>query len=185
MVIFHPIDLLTAATELVTEPGPASIWPLFLASFLNDLIGLFPFALVLAGQLAFLKGLFTLTLAAKLLLFVALPVGIGAAVGSIPFYVLSYVGGKALIVKYGKYFRVNWEKVEQTKHYFQGTHYDEVVFFVLRCLPVLPSIPLDLGAGVIRMPFARFLILTTVGSVLRMMITLLVVGLSLRGLSQF
>ncbi len=185
MSIFHPIDVLVAAERLVIDPGPASVWPLFLASFLNDLLGVFPFALVLAGQLAFLKGVFTAVLAGKLFLFVALPVGIGAALGSIPFYLLTYYGGKPLIVRYGKYFRVSWEKVEGMKQYFANTRYDEAAFFALRCFPVLPSIPIDVAAGFIRMPFTRFLILTVIGSILRMMITLLVVGLSLRGLSQF
>jgi uncharacterized membrane protein YdjX (TVP38/TMEM64 family) len=52
-------------------------------------------------------------------------------------------------------------------------------------VPVLPSIPLDIAGGILRMPFMPFFVLTAVGSVVRMMLTLLVVGMSLAGLSQF
>lgn len=169
----------------VTHPTFASFFPLFVASFFNDLIGIFPFALVLAGQLAFLDGAFSLALAMKLLVFVALPVGLGSALGSVPLYYLAYFGGKPLINRYKRYLRFSWENVERVNGYFHGTWYDELVFLILRCVPVLPSIPLDLAAGIIRMPFAPFFVLTAVGSIIRMMLTLVVVGMSLHGLSQF
>ncbi len=185
MSIFHPLSFVEVVQNMVVDPHIGGFIPLFTVSFLNDLIGIFPFALVLAGQLAFLKGAFSLALAMKLLVFVALPVGLGSAVGSIPLYYLAYFGGKPLITKYHKYLRISWDKVEKTNEYFKGTWYDDVVFFLLRCVPVLPSIPLDLAAGVLRMPFAPFFVLTAVGSIIRMMLTLLVVGMSLNGLSQF
>jgi membrane protein DedA with SNARE-associated domain len=185
MSIFHPLNFVEVVQSVVVDPNIHSFLPLFTVSFLNDLIGIFPFALVLAGQLAFLKGVFSTALAMKLLVFVAVPVGLGSALGSIPLYCLAYFGGKPLINKYEKYLHFSWNHVEKVNHYFNGTWYDEVVFFLLRCVPVLPSIPVDLASGIIRMPFVPFFVLTAVGSILRMMLTLLVVGMSLHGLSYF
>lgn len=178
----HFVDLVK---NTVVDPTPASFLPLFFFSFLNDLIGIFPFALVLAGQLVFYQGPFTLALWMKLLVFVALPVGLGSAVGSIPLYLLAYFGGKKVIPKLRRILRFSWEDVEKTSSYFRGVWYDEVVFLALRCVPILPSIPLDLASGILRMRFAPFFVLTAAGSVARMILTLLAVGMSLHGLSQF
>ncbi len=172
-----------SAQNLIIEPGPSSILPLFIASFLNDLVGVFPFALVIAGQLFFLKTAITTALWTKLFLFVAVPVGLGSALGSIPLYFLAYYGGKPLIKKGQKILRLKWEDVEKAQAYFKGSWSDEVIFLSLRCTPVLPSIPLDIASGVLRMDFLSFSLLTAVGSVIRMMITLLVVGMSLHGIA--
>lgn len=181
----YSLDFIKVAQNVILEPSIHGIWPLFFVSFLNDIIGIFPFALVLAGQLFFLKTAFTVALAAKLLVFVALPVGIGSSLGSFPLYGLAYFGGKPAINKFQKYLRFSWADVERVKQNFKGTWYDEIIFLLLRSTPVLPSFPVDVAAGTLRMRFWPFFVLTTVGSIVRMMLTLLVVGISMHTLSQF
>lgn len=187
MSFIHPFTVVEVIREAVVSPGVEGLAPMFLFAFFNDLVGIFPFALYLAGQLLFSPEAFSVSLAARLLVFVAVPVGIGSACGSIPFYLASYYGGKPLIVKYHgffkKAFRFSWQDVEKVNHYFKGTWYDEVIFLALRCVPVLPSIPLDIAAGTLRMPFMPFFVLTIVGSIIRMMITLTAIGMSLHGFS--
>ena len=180
----HSLNFVKAVQDVILEPGVSSFWPLFIASFLNDLIGVFPFALVLAGQLLFLDEPITIALAAKLLVFVAVPVGLGSALGSIPLYALTYFGGKPVIEKYHKYLRFSWQDVEKVHQKFKGVWYDDVIFLLLRCLPVLPSLPLDVAAGILRMRFWPFFVLTAVGSIIRMMITLAAFAIGLSGLSQ-
>lgn len=177
----HFVDLVK---DTIINPGPASFLPLLTVSFLNDLIGIFPFALILAGQLVFYQGAFTMAMWMKLFVFVALPVGLGSALGSIPLYLIAYYGGRPLIRRWGRLLRVSWENIEKASAYFRGVWYDEVVFLALRCAPVLPSIPLDLASGLLRMRFMPFFVLTAAGSVARMMLTLLAVGMSLHGLAQ-
>ena len=178
------LHFVEAVKDVVVNPGAGSILPLFIFSFLNDLIGIFPFAIALAGQLFFLKEPFTMALTMKLLVFVAVPVGLGSAFGSIPLYVAAYFGGKPVIKKFHRFLRFSWDDVEKVGRYFRGSWYDEIIFLLLRCVPVLPSIPLDIASGIIRMQFMPFFVLTMVGSIVRMMLTLLVVGMSLHGLSQ-
>ncbi len=188
MSLIHPFTVVEVIRDSVTMPSVEGIVPMFLFAFFNDLVGLFPFALYLAGQLFFAPEPFSISLAARLLVFVAVPVGVGSACGSIPFYVASYYGGKPLIVKYHGFFkrafRFSWQDIEKVNTYFKGTWYDEVIFLALRCVPVLPSIPLDIAAGTLRMPFMPFFVLTAVGSIIRMMITFTAIGMSLHGLSQ-
>lgn len=189
MALFHAFTVVEVIRESVVDPSVPSMLPLFLFAFFNDILGLFPFALYLAGQLVFYTGTFDTAMMAKLLVFVAVPVGLGSACGSIPLYLASYFGGKPLIVKYEKGFfkkflRFSWTDVERVSAYFKGVWYDEVIFLALRCVPVLPSFPLDVAAGTLRMPFMPFFVLTAVGSIIRMMLTLGAFAASLHGLSQ-
>ncbi|MBI1974269.1 MAG: VTT domain-containing protein [Candidatus Zambryskibacteria bacterium] len=176
-------QIVEAIKTVVTDPSAAHMLPLFVASFLNDLVGIFPFSLVIAGQLLFLDSQFTLALSAKLLVFVAVPVGVGSALGSVPLYALAYFGGKPVINKYHRFLHFSWQDVEKVNRYFHGTWYDEIIFFILRSAPILPSIPMDIGAGILRMRFLPFFVLTVTGSIVRMMLTLVLVGMSVHGLS--
>jgi uncharacterized membrane protein YdjX (TVP38/TMEM64 family) len=182
--MIQSLGFLKVAQNVVLEPTVASMFPLFLFSFINDLTGLFPFALAIAGQLLFIKQAFTLAFAAKLLVFVAVPVGVGSALGSVPLYLVAYYGGKPVINKLRRYIKFSWEDVEKVKSKFSGTWYDEIIFLLLRCTPVLPSFPMDVAGGILQMRFLPFFVLTIVGSIIRMMITLIIFGIGMQGLSQ-
>ena len=184
MVTLHPATVIEAVEHFIIAPSPAGFWPLFLLSFFNDLTGVFPFAIVIAGELAFYKGAFTALFVSKLFLYVAVPIGLGSALGSVPLYLLAYFGGRPLINKSKRFLRITWEDIEKARAYFKGSWYDEIVFLAYRSAPILPSIPLDLASGLFRMELVSFTFLTAVGSIIRMMATLMIVGTSLHGLSQ-
>ena len=170
--------------DAVLDPSSNSAIALFVSSFLNELVAIFPFAVVLAGQLFFLKDPFSIALIAKLLVFVAIPVGIGSSLGVLPVYVITYFGGKPAINKLQKYLRFSWQDVEKVNLRFRGQWYDEILFLLLRTIPVMPSLPLSIAAGVMRMKFLRYFFLSVLGLVIRMILTLLVVGIGMEGLSQ-
>ena len=177
-------DFVKLVQDVVLDPQMASALPLALISFVNELLAVFPYVVVLAGQLFFLQDSLTVAMLAKLLVFVAVPVGLGGTLGVIPLYFLSYYGGKPIINKYHKYLRFKWEDVEKVNGYFRGRWYDEVVFLILRTIPVFPSFPVTIAAGVLRMRFMPYLVLTMVGLIVRMMLTLLIVGVGVESLSQ-
>lgn len=177
-------DFVRLVQEVVLDPKFSSALPLFFISFINELIGILPFSLVLAGQLFFVENSINLAMLAKLLAFVAAPIGIGGAIGVLPLYALSYFGGKPLIEKYHKYLHFNWSDVEKVSQKFQGRWYDEVIFLMLRTVPVLPSFPVTIAAGILRMRFMPYFVLTSVGFILRMMITLLLIGVGVESLAQ-
>ncbi len=151
------LHFVEAVKGVVIDPSIGSVLPLFLFSFLNDLVGIFPFALALAGQLIFLKGAFTLALSAKLLVFVAVPVGLGSAFGSLPLYALAYFGGKPAINKWHRFFRFSWQDVERVSQYFKGSWYDEIIFLlgVVRKLSNYAAsrkytMPAEIAAGLVK-----------------------------------
>lgn len=177
-------DFVEIVQSVVLDPSAASALPLFFISLANELIAVLPYVVMLAGQLFFLQDSLTVAMLTKLLVFVALPVGVGGMIGVIPLYFLSYYGGKPVINKCQRYLRFKWEDVERVSAYFRGQWYDEVVFLALRTVPVIPSFPVTIAAGVLRMRFIPYIILTVVGFVVRMMLTLLIVGIGVESLSQ-
>src|SRR3989344_9022101 len=127
------LSVMQVVQEIVINPNLGNAIILFFSSFLNELLGLCPYAVVLSGQLVFLEGHISTALLAKLFVFVAIPVGVGSALGTLPVYVISYVGGKPAIEKWGKHLRFSWEDVKKANSRFHGAWYDEVVFLLLRC----------------------------------------------------
>lgn len=171
--------------EVVLNPNLGTGLMLFLTSFLNELVAIFPYAVVLAGQMAFLESGISTTFLIKLIVFVAIPVGVGSALGVIPVYALAYIGGKPAIEKFHKYLRFSWNDVEKIGHRMTGHWYDEIIFLLLRSIPILPSLPLSIAAGILRMRLVPYIVLSIAGMIIRMLLSLLVVGIGVHGLSQF
>lgn len=177
-------ELIETAQKVVLEPSLTSALPVFLISLINEILGVFPYALMIAGQLLFIGDALDFAFVIKLLVFVAVPVGIGGALGTFLLYGISYWGGQPLVKKYHKYLRFSWEDVENVSDRFQGKWYDEILFLALRSIPVLPSFPLTIAVGFLRMHIIPYFILTAAGFIIRMMITFFVVAIGLHSLSQ-
>ncbi len=179
------LNFIEILQSVVLEPDLGSAIVLFFLSFLNELIAIIPYAVMLSGQLFFLEDPLSMALLIKLFVYVALPVGLGSAIGALPVYVLAYFGGKPAIDKWEKYLRFSWSDVERINSRFKGAWYDEAIFLFLRSIPLLPSLPINVAAGVFRMRFWPYFVLTTVGFTLRMMLMLMVVVLSMKSLSSW
>lgn len=169
--------------NVVLHPNLASALALLFLSIVNELAVFLPSAVILSGQLLFLQGPLSIAVFIKLLLFVAIPVGIGAAIGSSLVYGLAYFGGKPAIEKFGKYLHLSWQDIEKVESKFKGSWYDEILFLVLRMIPLLPSFPVSAAAGVLQMSPAPYFALTAVGLTLRMMIMFVFVGLGMGALA--
>jgi membrane protein YqaA with SNARE-associated domain len=178
------LNLLYLINDIVLRPDMASGVIIFIFSFVNELLAVIPYALILSGQLIFLTDTLSVALLAKLLVFVAVPVGLGSTLGTLLLYGLAYWGGKPMVARLERYFRFTWEDVEKVNSRFKGVWYDEVVFLVLRSIPVVPSFPLTIAAGFFRMRFLPYFVLTAVGLMVRMMLTLFIIGFGASGVSE-
>ena len=175
----HSLEILRGAQGVVLDPSLRGAFVLFFLSFVNELSAFFPFAILVASQLLFMKGGLTFLFVTKLLFLVSLPIGLGSALGSLPLFAAAYWGGKPAIKKFQKRLHFSWEDVERATGRFQGKPSDEVIFFLVRCLPVLPSFPVDVGAGIVRMDPVTYFVLTAAGFGVRMFVTLLAFGLGM------
>lgn len=85
---------------------------------------------------------------------------IGNVVGSMLIYWIGATGGRALLMKYGKYVWIKPEHVNKAEAWF--SRYGEWAAFFGRNLPLIRTF-ISLPAGIARMKFSRFVLFTFLG----------------------
>jgi membrane protein DedA with SNARE-associated domain len=88
---------------------------------------------------------------------------LGATIGSIMIYLLSYKFGRKAIIKIGKYVFVSQKKIEKAEYWFQK--YGVYAVFLGRMAPGIREI-ISIPAGISRMDFKKFVIFTFFGSLI-------------------
>ena len=88
---------------------------------------------------------------------------LGSVLGALILYVLGRWGGRRLILRYGSWLRVDKQGLDRAEGWFRRWG-DWVVLFA-RIVPLARSI-VSIPAGTAKMPLARFVALTTIGSAL-------------------
>lgn len=86
---------------------------------------------------------------------------LGCTIGSVLAYYIGLKGGRPFILKYGRYVRLNEKHLDTTECWFRK--YGDWAVFGSRLLPVVRTF-ISLPAGMAKMNFHRFWILTTIGS---------------------
>jgi membrane protein DedA with SNARE-associated domain len=92
---------------------------------------------------------------------VTLAGGIGCALGSAAAYAAGAYGGRAFILKYGRYVLISPKEVERADRWF--ARYGILATFISRLLPVIRTF-ISLPAGIAHIPFGRFLLYALLGS---------------------
>lgn len=86
---------------------------------------------------------------------------LGCTFGSAVAYWVGALGGRPLLLRYGKYILISTHDIDIADRWF--TKYGEAAIFFSRLLPVVRTF-ISFPAGVSRMHFVRFLIYSTLGS---------------------
>lgn len=85
----------------------------------------------------------------------------GSWLGSAITYGVSRYAGRPFILKFGKYFFISPEKLERAEHFM--ARYEAGGIFFARLLPVVRHL-ISIPAGIVRMPFGKFSLMTVIGS---------------------
>jgi len=178
------LELIRSLQNIILNPDLGGAVSLFLVSAVNEITGIFPLAVVLSGQLAFLEGPMPSGFIIKTIFFVVVPVAVGSALGTLPVYVLAYYGGRRAVNYLGRYLHLDWQDVERVSARFRGEWYDEIIFLIFRSMPFMPALPINIAAGILRYNFVSYLILTLIGFSLRMILTLILIGFGIVSLSK-
>ena len=88
---------------------------------------------------------------------------VGSVLGALALYALGRWGGRALVLRYGRVLSVTEAELSRAEGCFEK--YGDVVVFFGRMVHLARSI-VSIPAGMMKMPLARFTVLTTIGSVL-------------------
>ena len=87
---------------------------------------------------------------------------IGNLLGSIVAYWIGLKAGRPLILRYGRYFLIREKHLDMAENWF--SRYGDPAIFFSRMVPVVRTF-ISLPAGMAKMKFGRFVILTTLGSI--------------------
>lgn len=87
----------------------------------------------------------------------------GEVTGGVIAYFVGFFGGRPVLNRYGKIVLLGEEELERGGSWF--AKYGDWIVLVTRLLPAIRSF-IALPAGVVRMPFWRFLVYSSVGSVI-------------------
>lgn len=141
----------------------------FLGSIVEEIIAPIPSTLVIMGtSFIILKGtVISPETVFSLFVNVVLPASVGVTIGSLLIYTLAYYLGKELIDRLGKYLGVSWENIEKAQSKFEESRSDEVVLFIVRALPVVPSIAINVFCGFVRYDLRKFVVITFLGTLIR------------------
>lgn len=139
------------------------------ASFVEEVIAPIPspFVMTSAGSIAEAQG--------KTLLFLFILAVIGSIGKTLGAWLLYFVADKfedIVITKYGRFFGVSHRELESIGKHFKGHWKDTFVLMGLRALPIIPSAPISIVCGAIKVNLPSYLLATFVGTIIRNIIFL-------------
>lgn len=161
------LDHLTASVQhLLTTYGIAGV---FMASIIEEVVAPIPSAgvVLLAGVLLVPGDLSWLEASKYVVVAVMLPASLGITIGSLFPYYVARIGEEVAVNKCGKLLGVDWSLVKKAEQYFQKHHSPELLLFLVRCVPVIPSVIIGVFCGLVHMPVKRFVIFTFLGTLVR------------------
>jgi len=102
----------------------------------------------------------------QILWIIVLPGTVASTIGSFIGYMISYYGGKALVVRFQRFLGVDWDEIENLEKRFQGKK-EALSIFLARAIPVFPISLVSIFAGLLRIPVRPFTLYTFLGSIFR------------------
>lgn len=136
----------------------------FIGSVLDEVIAIIPSPLIpiTAGTLAVEQHQ-----TVSFLFLIALTGALGKTMASYGTYYISDKLEDVVTSKLGKYFGLEKGELEKYGRYFNGSSRDDIVLCILRILPFIPTLPITVLAGVIKIKPKTFIVSTFIGMYIR------------------
>jgi membrane protein DedA with SNARE-associated domain len=151
--------------DLMRTYGQLSV---FIGVIIEQIIVPIPSPLIMMGAGAILipPGISIPHAFLQILWTIVLPGSVASTLGSYIGYMISFYGGKALVVRFQRFLDVDWGQIERLEKRFQGKR-EALSIFLSRAIPVFPISLVSIFAGLLRIPIRPFTIYTFLGSVFR------------------
>lgn len=135
-----------------------------MGSFIEEVIAPIPspFVMTLAGSIAESQGS-----PFWYLFIVAVIAATGKTIGSILLYFLADKVEDVVLSRIGKFVGITHAEVEKFGQRFSGQKRDFFTLLVIRSTPIIPSAPISLICGFVRINFRFFIIATFFGTIIR------------------
>ncbi len=156
-------DAITNLLEVSSNHIPLELFVL-LGSFIEEVIAPIPspLVMVLAGSLAQAQE-------QPIVYLIVLSVfgSLGKTLGAFTLYFISDKLEDLVINKFGRFLRVSHKDIESIGKRFNNTWKDFVFLFVARTIPIMPSVPISVSAGIIKIDKKKFILATFLGTCVR------------------
>ena len=157
------VDWVLTLLEALAAQVPLEVFTL-IGSFVEELIAPIPSPIIMtmAGTIAQAQNR-----ALMYLLVVAVLSAFAKTLAGWILYVLADKAEDFLMRHFGKFFGISHDEIEKIGAYISGGWKDDVVLFLLRSIPVMPSSPISITCGAIKLNLKTFLYTTFFGSIIR------------------
>lgn len=160
-------EKILGAVELVlrfwSETLPLEVF-VFVGSLVEEVVSPIPSTVILSfsGSMANALGYTVFGLAG--LSFVA---NLGKTIGALGYYFLGDKLEDVVVHRFGRYLGISRRDVESLGRRFTGHWKDTVILFFLRLLPFVPTTPVSIACGVIRMNLRAYIFATFSGNFIK------------------
>jgi membrane protein DedA with SNARE-associated domain len=156
------IELMTYMESLANQI-PLEIFTFF-GTILEEIFAPIPspFVMTITGSIAQAQGH-----PMVYLIMVSIIGAAGRVTGTSFLYLIADVAEDIVIGKFGSFLGVSHQEIEQIGSRFNGTARDYLTLILFRSIPVMPSSPISVVCGLIKMNYKVFAIGTGIGSVFR------------------
>ena len=151
--------------DLMRAHGQLSV---FIGVIIEQIIVPIPSPMIVmgAGALLIPPELSLLHAFVQILWVIVVPGTIASTLGSYIGYLISYYGGKALVLRFQHFLGVDWNQIEKLEKHLRGKK-EALSLFLTRAIPVFPISLVSIFAGLLRIPIRPFTVFTFLGSIFR------------------
>lgn len=155
----HLLDIF----ERFAEKVPLEVFT-FVGAFFEEIIAPIPspFVMTLAGSVAESQGY-----AFWYLFVLAIIASAGKTLGAVLLYILADKGEDLVMSRIGKFIGITHKDVEKFGKKFSGSNKDLIPLLLIRATPVIPSAPISLICGFLKINRKQFIISTFFGTIIR------------------
>lgn len=145
----------------VSVPLPIFV---FIGTILEEIIAPIPAQLIMitAGTIAFEQNM-----PLAYLIILATIGGVGKTISSFIFFWVSEKLGIKFVDKYGNYFGITKESMDKFSVYLNQVWKDNFILLVIRLIPIIPTIPVSVASGILKINRGTFLTSTFVGATIQ------------------
>lgn len=162
------IEYFTHLLQSVANFVPLPVFA-FVGALVEEVIAPIPSPLVMT----FTGSLAAANSASLFYIFVLALIGsVGKTLGSWIVYVVTDKAEDIVVGKFGKFIGVSHKQIEQIGSLLNNGIRDDVILFLLRAIPIIPTAPVSVICGVIKLNMRTYLVSTFFGTLVRNMIYL-------------
>jgi membrane protein DedA with SNARE-associated domain len=155
-------DLYTYLEE-IAEVIPVEVYA-FIGGLIEEIVAPIPSPIIMttAGGIVLLQDGNWINL-----IIISLIAALGKTIGSLILYILADKMEDFFVIRYGKFFGIDHQTIEDIGKRFKGGGKDIGVLSLLRAIPVIPGAPVAVACGAIKLDMKTYIISTYIGTFFR------------------